>query len=241
MSAAAAPELDVLVVIPAHDEVATVLAAITAVRAAADHAGAALRLIVVADACSDATAALARQAGAEVLEIEAHNVGAARAAGFRHGLNPSSTRPGAARPDTQTDPPWLATTDADSQVPLDWFSRQKAHRAQGADLVIGTVSLGPRLGEDPLGRAWAADYTGKFTPGGHGHIHGANLAFSAARYLDVEGFQRLEADEDVDLVHRFRESGARVVTATDMPVLTSRRTTGRVPRGFAQTLGALPA
>lgn len=241
MSAAAAPELDVLVVIPAHDEAAMVFAAVTAVRAAADHAHTALRLILVADACRDATATLAREAGAEVLEIDAHNVGTARAAGFRHGLSTAPAGPGAAPSNPRTTRPWLATTDADSQVPLDWFTRQKAHRSQGADVVIGTVSLDPRLGEDPLGCAWASDYTGKFTPGGHGHIHGANLAFSADRYLDIQGFRSLEADEDVDLVRRFREAGARIVTATDMPVLTSRRTTGRVPRGFAQTLGALPA
>ncbi len=241
MSAAAAPELDVLVVIPAHDEAATVFAAITAVRAAAEHARTALRLILVADACSDATATLAREAGADVLEVDVHNVGAARAAGFRHGLSTELAGPGAAPPNPRRTRPWLATTDADSQVPMDWFSRQSAHRNLGAEVVIGTVSLDPRIGDDALGRAWASDYTGKFTPGGHGHIHGANLAFSGDRYLDVEGFRNLDADEDVDLVHRFREAGARIVTATDMPVLTSRRTTGRVPRGFAQTLGALPA
>ncbi|WP_218221197.1 glycosyltransferase [Nesterenkonia sp. Act20] len=241
MSAAAAPELDTLVVIPAHDEAATVLAAVTAVRAAADHAGALVHLIVVADACSDATAALAREAGAEVLEIDAHNVGAARAAGFRHGLRATAPGPGSLRPGSQTAAPWLATTDADSQVPLDWFSRQSAHRNRGADVVIGTVSLDPRVGKDALGRAWACDYTGKFIAGGHGHIHGANLAFSAESYREVQGFRSLEADEDVDLVHRFRAAGARIATATDMPVLTSRRTNGRVPRGFAQTLAALPA
>lgn len=53
------------VVMPAHDEAAGIAAAIAAVRA---QLGAEDRLLVVADNCSDATAAVARAAGAEVTE-----------------------------------------------------------------------------------------------------------------------------------------------------------------------------
>jgi glycosyltransferase involved in cell wall biosynthesis len=53
------------VVMPAHDEAAGIAAAIAAVRA---QLGDADRLLVVADNCSDATAAVARAAGAEVTE-----------------------------------------------------------------------------------------------------------------------------------------------------------------------------
>ena len=235
VSTSPAKDVDVLVVIPAHNESHTVAGAVTAVLAAARHAGITLRLLVVADACTDHTAHAALAAGAEVLVIDSNNVGAARAAGFTLGLS-EGTR--GAEPGY---PLWLGTTDADSHVPLDWFQKQAAHRNRGADVVIGTVCLAPETGADPLGEAWAADYRAKITAGAHDHIHGANLAFSAAAYTAVGGFRDLAADEDVDLVERLRSSEAHIMTVTDMPVMTSRRTTGRVPRGFARTLGAMPA
>ncbi|GAA1165121.1 glycosyltransferase [Nesterenkonia sandarakina] len=226
-----------IVVIPAHDEATTVGAAVTSVQASARRAALRLRLIVVADACADATAPTARAAGAEVIEIGANNVGAARAAGFTHALSTTG-------PDTGSHPgalPWLATTDADTQVPLDWLAKHAAYRDRGADVVVGTVLLAPVDGEDPVGRAWAEEYAEKITASGHRHIHGANLGFSAHAYLSVQGFRSLADDEDVDLMARLRLSGAVIVTATDLPVVTSRRTTGRAPRGFARTLGALNA
>jgi len=62
----AAPRDDMLAVLmPAHDEAAGIAAAIAAVRA---QLGPRDRLLVVADNCSDATAAIARAAGAEVSE-----------------------------------------------------------------------------------------------------------------------------------------------------------------------------
>lgn len=63
---AATPRAATLTVLmPAHDEAAGISAAIAAVRA---QLGARDRLLVVADNCSDATAAIARAAGAEVTE-----------------------------------------------------------------------------------------------------------------------------------------------------------------------------
>lgn len=235
VSTSPAKDVDVLVVIPAHNEADTVAAAVTAVIAAGRHADVALRLVVVADACTDHTARVARSAGAEVLVIDSNNVGTARAAGFTHVLSERTPEPG---PRHRF---WLATTDADSHVPLDWFQKQATYRNLGADVVIGTVCLAPEPGADPLGKAWADDYGAKITAGVHDHIHGANLAFSAAAYSAVGGFGDLAADEDVDLVARLRASRAHIMTVTDMPVMTSRRTTGRVPRGFARTLGAMPA
>lgn len=67
-------------VIAAHDEAATVGAVARAVR---DSPSCGL-LIVVADACHDATAAEARSAGAWVIETDAHNKGTAMALGLEH-------------------------------------------------------------------------------------------------------------------------------------------------------------
>jgi cellulose synthase/poly-beta-1,6-N-acetylglucosamine synthase-like glycosyltransferase len=56
---------EIALLIPAHDEAAGVGAVVGALRATLDPAA---RMLVVADNCSDATAAIAREAGAEVIE-----------------------------------------------------------------------------------------------------------------------------------------------------------------------------
>ncbi|MEU8953243.1 glycosyltransferase [Streptomyces sp. NPDC048518] len=75
------------VVVPAHDEqhrIGTCLHSLR--RAAARTAPVPVLIVVAADACTDATAAVAADAGAEVVEIDARNVGAARAAGADHAM-----------------------------------------------------------------------------------------------------------------------------------------------------------
>ena len=67
------------VVVPAHNEEELLPACLAALREAAGVAGVPVRLLVVADACTDATAAVAAAGGAEVIRIRARNVGAARA------------------------------------------------------------------------------------------------------------------------------------------------------------------
>ena len=54
-----------VIIVPAHDEQAIIRSTLMALKAAADGAA---RILVVADNCSDATAAEARRAGAEVIE-----------------------------------------------------------------------------------------------------------------------------------------------------------------------------
>ena len=98
------------VVVPAHDEVRLLPACLAALRVASMALPAMpVRLVVVADACTDGTAELARRAGAAVLETSARNVGAAREAGMREVLSRISCRSPASV--------WLATTDADTIVP----------------------------------------------------------------------------------------------------------------------------
>lgn len=75
------PPVRFLVVVPAHDEeevIAATLHSIAAARRPGDL------LLVVADHCTDATAAIARSAGAEVLERSGGDGG--RAAALQHGL-----------------------------------------------------------------------------------------------------------------------------------------------------------
>lgn len=231
------------VVVPAHDEAELIGRTLDSLRSAAAAARIAPRIVVVADACTDSTAAIAHRSGVEVVEIDAHSVGAARRAGFEHILDRPRTP---AAPDSRDHPTisaggalWLATTDADSTVPRTWFSRHLAYRASGADLVAGTVVLEPGPAVDPLRERWTSEYSLKIEAGRHHHIHGANLGFTAQAYRALGGFNALALHEDVDLVRRAAATGLSVVWALDVPVTTSRRTHGRSPGGFSDDLKAM--
>jgi glycosyltransferase involved in cell wall biosynthesis len=69
------------VVVPAHDEEELLPKCLAALRDAAESVRIPVHLLVVADACTDETAAEAAACGAEVIMIRLRNVGAARAAG----------------------------------------------------------------------------------------------------------------------------------------------------------------
>jgi glycosyltransferase involved in cell wall biosynthesis len=218
------------VVVPAHDEQTLLPACLAALAEAAATAGIPVEVVVVADACTDATAALAAAAGAQVVTIDAGNVGRARAAGFAHVL-----RPGGSGPDGL----WLATTDADSRVPAQWLRRQLRH---DADLVVGTVRADDWT-RWPAGLPdlYERRYRGGLTEAGHTHVHGANLGFTARAYLAAGGFPPLAHDEDRVLVERMVAAGARVVRDPGSPVLTNTRAGGRAPNGFSAYLRALAA
>ncbi|MCW2841966.1 MAG: putative glycosyl transferase family 2 [Aeromicrobium sp.] len=219
----------VVVVIPARDEGELVATAIRAVRVAALAVQPRVRttIVVVANACTDDTAQIARDCGATVLEVDIADVGAARAAGFAwaltQGLGPM---PGL----------WFATTDADSRVPAGWLAAQLAAWRGGGDVYLGTVALA--AGERASFAAWADGYDAAAAQGdaGHGHVHGASLGVRAQTYLRVGGFRSMEADEDVDLVIRLTAIGARVVWDESSPVTTSSRLVARAPRGVAVDL-----
>jgi glycosyltransferase involved in cell wall biosynthesis len=71
------------VVVPAHNEEVLLPACLAALRRTASALQVPVFLLVVADMCSDRTAAVARAEGAQVISIQARRVGAARAAGMR--------------------------------------------------------------------------------------------------------------------------------------------------------------
>ncbi|MET0767718.1 MAG: glycosyltransferase [Aeromicrobium sp.] len=218
----------VVVVIPAHDEERLVTAAVEAVALAAGETGPRVRttIVVVANACTDRTAALARAAGATVLEVDTADVGAARAAGFSWALAPDAGR---------IDRLWFATTDADSRVPRDWLTAQLAAAHRGGDLYVGTVALEPA--ERASFSAWVDSYAAASRDGaGHGHVHGASLGLRAATYVRAGGFRSMATGEDVDLVIRVTAIGARVVWDESCPVITSSRLAARAPHGVARDL-----
>jgi cellulose synthase/poly-beta-1,6-N-acetylglucosamine synthase-like glycosyltransferase len=224
------------IVVPAHDEeelLPDCLAALhaTVAQAGAQKPGLRVRIVVVADACSDGTAALARDAGVTVVVLGARNVGRARAAGLRKILRHVP------RNELATGL-WLATTDADSRVPPDWLTRQLRYAAAGWEAVAGTVSVTDWTGHS---RGTAAEFARQYGgwPGPHPHVHGANLGFTASAYLDVGGFRPLRTGEDRALVAAMQARGRRVLRASSLPVVTSARRRYRAPSGFGYDLTTL--
>ena len=175
------------------------------------------------DACDDDSINLVGRYGPDVhfLAIEERNVGAARAAGFRHAR--TALRQAGHRT-------WYATTDADTQVGGDWLLRQLDAQAE---VVLGVVRVGQWRHHS---EAVADLYQSRYEASRHGHIHGANMGFSADAYWRVGGFAALVSGEDVDLVQRFEAAGCRITWYDELSVTTSDRRNGRAPGGFADHL-----
>jgi glycosyltransferase involved in cell wall biosynthesis len=219
------------VVVPAHNEQADLSACLRAVVTAALCAPIPVTLVAVLDSSDDGSAELAGLFGPDVhfLSLEAHNVGAARAAGFAYARSLYAH-------DTKC---WYATTDADSRVDPDWLIHQLG---RGADMVLGVVRVtdwhhrSPDVANRYL-RAYRSGLTNQ--NGHHQHIHGANMGFSARAYWRVGGFRALSCGEDVDLVARFDAAGHCIHRDAELSVITSARTQARAPHGFAHRLSQL--
>jgi glycosyltransferase involved in cell wall biosynthesis len=218
------------VVVPAHNEEALLPACLVALRRTASALQVPVHLLVVADRCSDRTAAVARAEGARVISIQARRVGAARAAGMKELLRlTSGSDPSAV---------WLATTDADTVVPPGWLRRQLEYAQAGWDVVLGTVTVTGWDGYPPhVPVAFEERYA--FGSGPHPHVHGANLGIRASAYLATGGFRPLRTAEDHAMLAAATQAGCPVVHAGDIPVQTSGRRLARAPRGFSHLLRTL--
>jgi len=233
------------VVVPVRDEEQLLPACLGSLAVAVRAIEVPVCIVVSLDRCTDASQAVVErwaQAGLPVRAVTSPRpgVGAARAEGVRAVLEAASRGAHAARPDARAVSPervWLATTDADSEVPPYWLARQLAHAARGAQAVIGTVRVTDWAEHPPgLAERFARSYRAEH---GHRHLHGANLGFVAEEYLAVGGFAELDSDEDVDLVTRLEAAGSALVWAADLAVVTSARPVGRAPAGFAGYLSTL--
>jgi glycosyltransferase involved in cell wall biosynthesis len=218
------------VVVPAHNEETLLAACLIAVRQAAATVSVPVHVLVVADACTDRTASVARACGARVVRIRARNVGAARAAGMAELLRlTAASDPSAV---------WLATTDADTVVPPGWLQRQLRYASQGWDVVLGTVTVADWDGHPPHVTA-AFDALYEFGAGPHPHVHGANFGIRSSAYLAAGGFRSLRTAEDHALLAAATEAGCSVLQASDITVETSARRRARAPQGFSHLLRTL--
>ncbi|MEM9069264.1 MAG: glycosyltransferase family 2 protein [Myxococcota bacterium] len=113
------------VVVPAHNEEAGIASCVESLRAC-EHPDAAVEILVVADNCSDETAANAREAGATVLERED-----AERRGKGYALELAFERLFFAYPDLDA----VLVVDADTIVAPNFLRAMEAWFAQGSDAV----------------------------------------------------------------------------------------------------------
>ncbi|CAB3755484.1 glycosyltransferase [Paraburkholderia solisilvae] len=213
------------IVIPAHNEAARLGACLRAACVAAAHPrlrGEQVRIAVVLDGCADGSASIAAGFDIDVLEVDARNVGIARAAGADWMLARGAR--------------WLGFTDADSRVAPDWLAAQLELRAQA---VCGPVTVDDWSAHHE--RTRAAFYRAYMDADGHRHVHGANFGVSARAYRRAGGFPPLPCSEDVALVDLLIAAGVCVTWSAAPRVVTSARIDSRVRGGFGDTLAALAA
>lgn len=209
------------IVIPAHNEEALLDECLRAALRASQHAqlgGEPVEILVVLDSCSDDSAQIVSAYPVLSLQINARNVGEARATGARLLLERGAR--------------WIACTDADSRVADDWLAAQLGLEA---DAVCGTVTV--EHWHESIDEAAQIRYHRHYQArDGHRHIHGANLGVSAEAYRLAGGFKSLTCDEDVQLVRALERSGANIAWSHRPQVHTSARLDSRAKGGFGDFL-----
>jgi len=209
------------VVIPVHNEETLLGDCLESVRWAASDPlldAEPVEVVVVLDACTDRSAAIAIQHKAQIVSLNARCVGAARALGASLALDYGAR--------------WIAFTDADSIVPPNWLSAQLDLYA---DATCGQVTIDNWSGL-PCGmrERFLRQYSAETR-----HIHGANLGVSAAAYRTAGGFPSLHLGEDAALVSSLVDCGGDIRWAGAARVTTSGRCDSAVPGGFAAMLRQL--
>lgn len=209
-------------VVPAHNEEALLGCCLAALTVAASHAalaGETVRVVVVLDACTDGSEAVACTAGVEIVTVAARNVGVARAVGAALLLAAGAR--------------WLAFTDADSRVSPDWLAVQLS---LGAEAVCGSICVDDWSAQPSAAHEIFAQLYRDVD--GHRHVHGANLGVCASAYQRAGGFPPLACREDVALVERLIAIGANIAWSAAPRVITSARAVSRVRGGFSDTLAS---
>lgn len=224
---------EIAVVVPSRNEAALLPRALSALeestrRMTLKFPHVRISVTVVLDSSTDTSVELlARHPQVRVRSVAFGRVGAARNAGIAAVLSGSGV------PSPRL---WIATTDADSAVPVDWLEQHYARAVAGADVLVGTVE--PFQAELTHSRLvqWHAWHELRE---GHSHVHGANLGFRADIFTALGGFPDISLHEDREFVLSARAKGYTVHATDSCRVRTSGRLQGRVEGGFADFLATL--
>lgn len=234
----------VAIAIPAYDEAERIGRCLDSL-AAQDDPGT-IVVVVVANNCSDATAAIARAPRGVRVDVVEHRfadhergAGAARRMAMAHAAQHGAI---------------VLTTDADCVVDRDWVRAHRAAFARGADAVAGRVSadwselrLHPqpalRIGElEWIYLGLIADAEPLFDPVAHDpaprHAQrcGANLGITRAMLERVGGVPALATGEDRALLAAVEQADGRIRHDRAPHVTASARLVGRAGGGMADAL-----
>lgn len=191
------------VLIPAHDEELSLPASLKSL-VGAEYPLGLLEVFVVADNCSDRTAAVAREGGATVLE-RTHATERGKGYALRFGLDEI----------LKGQPDAVLILDADCQVDPRLFQYLNAHFERGAEAV--QVAVVTRNADDgPTGFVGAVGNAfdnllsaGKDRLGWPVTLRGSGMAFRRD-VLDLFPWQEYGLTEDADYSERLRRGGVRV-------------------------------
>ncbi|STY29644.1 Predicted glycosyl hydrolase [Legionella wadsworthii] len=162
-----------------------------------------------------------------VLNIDKENVGAARRYAAQYALSHYSG---------PLEYCWIANTDADCKIPLNWLQKQIVWANQRVHAIKGIIKVDSYAQHcDEVSNLFEKDYNIN-EDGTHPHIHGSNLGIRADVYQDVGGWSELPTAEDHDLWNRLSRLNLNLVSDASLFVMTSGRKMGRAPLGFADKL-----
>ena len=140
--------------------------------------------------------------------------------------------------------PWIHCTDADVQLPADYFAQSAAHR-QPAALVYRFEHEAPA---DPALAQASAAYEASLHYYVRGlqhagspyafHTIGSTVAVHAEAYAAVRGFPKRNAAEDFYLLNKLRKVGP-VLSLQGAPIRIASRVSQRVPFGTGKALWRL--
>ena len=234
-----------VVCIPARNEAAALPRLLAAL---AGQEGARPRVLLLANNCTDGTAAAARRAapGLDLRVEEASlppglsHAGGARGLAMRLGAEWLGDAQGV-----------LISTDADAEPPPHWVAANLAAIAAGAEAVGGAIRIAPEQGapvpdwlaqaQARVARYWAAvravadalDPLDHDPPPRHGDHTGASLAVTRAAFEAAGGVPALPSGEDNALVAAIERDGGRLRHAPEVWVAVSAREDGRAAGGMA--------
>jgi len=257
------PACEVCVIVPARNEAATIGATLASLAAQVDLLGRPLareayEVIVLANNCSDGTAAVARRIAARhpdlalhVVEIalphEHSNVGHVR--GLL--LDEAYRRLMMLGRDLGV----MASTDGDTRVAPDWIARTRAELACGVGAVGGRIAIEPveRAAMPPAMRAYhlrdtafrllASELESYLDPDTtdpwprHAQHFCGSLAIAPWAYRRVGGLPVVAALEDMALYRELVRADVPVRHSPRVKVWTSARQRGRAELGLSSQLG----
>lgn len=256
------PQCEVCVIVPVRNEAATLAITLSALAKQVHLNGSVFErdryeIIVLANNCSDTSAAIAHQFAEHHPDLNLHivektlppqeaHIGRVRQLLMNEAhrrLNQLGRKRGV-----------IASTDGDSRVSSTWTAAILEEMAQGADAVGGRIML------DPVGLAQLAPYTrachlrevgyrsliseleSYLDPNPddpaprHFQHYGASFAVTAEIYAQAGGLPLVRTPEDVALYKALLRVNARFRHSPKVRVMTSARQIGRTELGLANQL-----